>query len=234
MVRRPSSSAGVPGAAYPTSHIGRSHKVTEIEEHIDEGARLVTATGSGGVGKTRLAVEAFRQLRDAYDATAFVRLAEMSCEAGDDETVERICNALLADLRVANHQPDAQPLDVLIRYLRDQRVLLVLDNCEQVLNPVQELIDLLINAAPQLQIIATSRAWLQVHGERVVHVNPLPVPGKNADRIEAEDCASVQLLQDRAALAGRPLTAEDDWATIVRLVRWSDGIPLILESSQPS
>ncbi|MFB9686170.1 ATP-binding protein [Amycolatopsis plumensis] len=203
--------------------------MTEVEAYLDDGARLVTVTGSGGVGKTRLAAEVFRQRRDAYDMAAFVRLAEMSDEADDETTLERICNLLLADLRVSNHQPDAQPMDVLIGFLRDQRVLLVLDNCEQLLGCVQELVDLLMNQAPQLQIVATSRAWLQIHGARIVHLNPLRVPEEGADRVQAEECDAVRLLQDRAALAGRPLTADDDWSAIVRLVRWSDGIPLILE-----
>ncbi|MBE1493163.1 non-specific serine/threonine protein kinase [Amycolatopsis lexingtonensis] len=201
----------------------------EVEGYLDEGIPVVTMTGSGGVGKTRMAGEVFWRRRDSYDAAAFVRLAEMSDEAEGEPAIERICNLLLADLRVANHQPDAQPLDVLIGFLRDRRVLLVLDNCEQLLGPVQELVDLLINQAPQLQILATSRAWLQIHGARIVHINPLRVPEENADRAEAEDCDAVRLLQDRAALAGRPLTADDDWSVIVGLVRWSDGIPLILE-----
>ncbi|WIY05534.1 LuxR C-terminal-related transcriptional regulator [Amycolatopsis mongoliensis] len=200
-----------------------------MEGYLDEGTPLVTMTGSGGVGKTRMAGEVFWRRRDDYDAAAFVRLAEMSDEARGEPTIERICNLLLADLRVANHQPDAGPLDVLIGFLRDRRVLLVLDNCEQLLGPVQELVDLLINQAPQLQIIATSRAWLQIHGARIVHLNPLRIPEENAERAEAEECDAVRLLQDRAALAGRPLTAGDDWSVIVRLVRWSDGIPLILE-----
>ncbi|MET8848636.1 NB-ARC domain-containing protein [Amycolatopsis sp. NPDC004625] len=215
--------------AYPTVLVGQSRKVTEVESYIDNGARLVTVTGSGGVGKTRLAAEVFRQRRDAYDAAAFVRLAEMSDDADSETTLERICNLLLAVLRVANHQPDAQPLDVLIGFLRDQRVLLVLDNCEQLLACVQELVDLLINQTPQLQIVATSRAWLQIHGARIVHLNPLRVPEEDADRVQAEECDAVRLLQDRAALAGRPLTVDEDWSAIVRLVRWSDGIPLILE-----
>ncbi|MFJ9782503.1 ATP-binding protein [Amycolatopsis sp. NPDC101161] len=229
MARRPLPSAGIPGAAYSTTLIGQSHKVTEVEGYIDEGDPVVVVTGSGGVGKTRLAGEAFEQRRDAYDAAAFLRLEEISGEAGDEATVERICNLLLADLRVANHQPDARPLDVLIGFLCDRSVLLVLDNCEQLLKPVQELVDLLINRAPHLQIIATSRAWLEIHGARIVHLNPLRVPEEDAGRVEAEECDAVKLLQDRAALAGRPLTADDDWSAIVGLVRWSDGIPLILE-----
>ncbi|MEA5366235.1 LuxR C-terminal-related transcriptional regulator [Amycolatopsis sp., V23-08] len=229
MARRPSPGAGPPGAAYPTTFVGQLHKVTEVESYLDEGTPVVTMTGSGGVGKTRMAGEVFRRRRDRYDAAAFVRLAEMSDEADGEPTIGRICTLLLADLRVANHQPDAQPLDVLTGFLRDRRVLLVLDNCEHLLGPVQELVDLLINQASQLQIIATSRAWLQIHGARIVHLNPLRIPGENAGRAEAEECDAVRLLQDRAALAGRPLTAEDDWSVIVQLVRWSDGIPLILE-----
>jgi predicted ATPase/DNA-binding CsgD family transcriptional regulator len=229
MARRRSPGTGLPGVTYPTTLVGQSHKVTEVEGYLDEGTPLVTMTGSGGVGKTRMAGEVFWRRRDDYDAAAFVRLAEMSDEAQGEPTIERICNLLLADLRVANHQPDARPLDVLIGFLRDRRVLLVLDNCEQLLGPVQELVDLLINQAPQLQIIATSRAWLQIHGARIVHLNPLRIPEENADRAEAEECDAVRLLRDRAALTGRPLTADDDWSVIVRLVRWSDGIPLILE-----
>ncbi len=229
MARRPLTSAGIPGAAYPTTLIGQLQKVTEIEGYVDEGNPLVVVTGSGGAGKTRAAGEAFGHRCDAYDAAAFVRLAEISDEPGGETTVDRICNLLLADLRVANHQPDARPLDVLIEFLCDHSVLLVLDNCEHLLEPIQELVDLLINRAPQLQIIATSRAWLEIHGARIVHLNPLHVPDKNAGRVEAEECDAVKLLQDRAALAGRPLTADDDWSAIVGLVRWSDGIPLILE-----
>ncbi len=169
------------------------------------------------------------QMNEHYDASVFIRLAELGMHANTPKVLQRICNLLIAALRISHHQPNADPVDVLIEHIRDRRVLIVLDNCEQVLDAVAELVNRIITETATVQVIATSRAYLDVQGEHRVHLSPLSTPAEDADRAAAEHSDAVQLLADRATTVGRPLTEQDDWQAIVDLVRWSSGIPLVLE-----
>jgi predicted ATPase/DNA-binding CsgD family transcriptional regulator len=169
------------------------------------------------------------QMNEHYDASVFIRLAELGVHANTPHVLQRICNLLIAALRISHHQPDADLVDVLIEHARDRRVLIVLDNCEQVLDTVADLVNRIITETAMVQVIATSRAYLDVQGEHRMHLSPLSTPAEDAGRAAAERSDAVRLLADRAVTVGRPLTDQDDWTAIVDLVRWSAGVPLVLE-----
>jgi predicted ATPase/DNA-binding CsgD family transcriptional regulator len=226
-IRRP---AGQPPAGVQlTTFFGRSHELAEVCGRLNAGDRAVTLTGSPGVGKTRFAGEMLVHMNEHYEASVFIRLAELGVHADTLDAERRICNLLIAALRISHHQPNVDPLEVLIEHVRDRRVLIVLDNCEQVLDAVADLVNRIITETASVQVIATSRAYLDVQGEHRVHLGPLSTPAEDADRAAAERSDAVRLLADRATALGRPLTERDDWQAIVDLVRWSSGIPLILE-----
>jgi predicted ATPase/DNA-binding CsgD family transcriptional regulator len=228
--KRVRGSAGPPRAgAQLTAFLGRTDELAGVRERLDGDARMVTLTGSAGVGKTRLADELLVQMNEQYDSAVFIRLAEMGVRAATADLVNRICNLIIAELRISHHQPNAEPVDVLIGHVRDRRVLIVLDNCETVLDAVAELVDRLITETMMVHVVATSRAYLDIRGEQVVHLDPLSIPAEHADRTAAQACDAVRLLADRAVAVGRPLTEQDDWSAIVDLVRWSAGVPLVLE-----
>ncbi|MEV4055146.1 LuxR C-terminal-related transcriptional regulator [Amycolatopsis sp. NPDC049688] len=226
-IRRP---AGQPPAGVQlTTFFGRSRELAEVCERLNAGDRAVTLTGSPGVGKTRFAGELLVHMNEHYDASVFIRLAELGAHVDMLDTEQRICNLLIAALRISHHQPNVDPADVLIEHVRNRRVLIVLDNCEQVLDAAAEVVNRIITETVMVQVIATSRAYLDVQGEHRVHLGPLATPAEGADRAAAEHSDAVELLADRAAAAGRPLAERDDWQAIVDLVRWSSGIPLVLE-----
>jgi predicted ATPase/DNA-binding CsgD family transcriptional regulator len=223
-------SAGQPPAGVQlTTFFGRSRELAAVCERLNAGDRTVTLTGSPGVGKTRFAGEMLMHMNEHYEASVFVRLVELDVHANTSDVLRRICNLLIAALRISHHHPDADLVDVLIEHVRDRRVLIVLDNCEQVLDAVADLVNRIITETATVQVIATSRAYLDVQGEHRVHLGPLSIPAEHADRAVAQRSDAVRLLADRAVTVGRPLTEQDDWEAIVDLVRWSAGVPLVLE-----
>jgi predicted ATPase len=187
-------------------------------------ARLVTLTGPGGVGKTRLALVVAGGTVDRYpDGIVFVALAPVS---DSDLLVSTVAQAL--GLREAGGRPVRE---LVHDYLRDRRLLLVLDNFEHLLGAAPEVTGLLASC-PSLKALATSRAPLRLRGEQEYPVEPLPVP--RLDRIPAvEDVVSVpsvRLLVDRATESspGFALTKENA-AAIATICRRLDGLPLALE-----
>ncbi|MFC9969521.1 BTAD domain-containing putative transcriptional regulator [Spirillospora sp. NPDC127200] len=208
--------AGRPPTNLPaqvTSLIGRDRALDELDRLLD-GARLVTLTGPGGVGKTRLSVAAAsRFVPRLPDGVWLVELAGLG--PGDD-----VAQAVAAALGVRDDAPGAasSPAARLAAALRDRRPLLVLDNCEHVVGPVADLVDLLLRAVPGLRVLATSREPLDVAGETVVPVEPLP----NAD--------AVRLFTERArAAAPGVVLDEESRAAVAEICRRLDGIPLALE-----
>ncbi|MEU6824046.1 BTAD domain-containing putative transcriptional regulator [Streptomyces atriruber] len=211
-----------------TPLIGRTQAVAEVGELLAAG-RLVTLTGPGGVGKTRLALEAAARSTesDASAAADDVRLVELAALHGDSSRAD-LAVAVSTALGLRDDTPPGSPgathpttpLDRLTAALRDRRTLLVLDNCEQVVEEAAALADALLRAAPGLRVLATSQEPLGLTGETVFLVEPLPA----AD--------AVQLFAARAAAAapGFTLTAGgDDEAAVAEICRRLDGIPLALE-----
>ena len=199
-----------------TSFVGRRHELADVRRLLASG-RLVTLTGVGGVGKTRLALRAAADARRAFpDGVWFVPLAELRDPALLAQTIATTLGL-----------PDQAGAHVsgLAEYLDEQRVLLVMDNCEHVLDACAVLIAKLLSATSSVRVLATSRQLLRADGEQVLVVPPLPVPSDGEPAVEA-----VTLFAERAAAVAPGFTIDaSNRDTIVRICRRLDGIPLALE-----
>ncbi|MEU1286930.1 LuxR C-terminal-related transcriptional regulator [Kitasatospora sp. NPDC005856] len=217
--------AGLGGELTPL--IGRRAETARIARLLS-GARLVTLSGTGGVGKTRLALRvAAEAARSAFPDGVYV------AELADLRDPELLAPSVLGTLDVADPgRPGADAAAVLAARLRERRALLVLDNCEHLIDACARLTDALLRAAPGLRVLATSRQPLGIAGEQVFPVEPLPVPDADAGhglRVLSGNPA-VALFVDRAAavLPGFALTASDA-AVVAELVRRLDGLPFAIE-----
>jgi predicted ATPase/DNA-binding CsgD family transcriptional regulator len=214
-----------PDAALPyevSSFVGRNEETTALVGRLREGARLVTLVGIGGVGKTRLATHVAAEVQADYPAGAcFVSLASVSRA---DELGLILLNTL--GLR---EQPRVAAIDTVCSALRDLPLLLVLDNCEHVVEASAELVDELLRRCARLQVLATSREVLSVTGEIVSRVWPLAVP---ADQPSVDALASdaVTLFVERSAAVQPTFVLDADAAArIGRICRLLEGIPLAIE-----
>src|SRR5688572_23656957 len=152
-----------------TSFVGRRREVAEAKRVLSA-SRLVTLTGGGGVGKTRLALRVAAQVRRAFDAGVWL------VELGQLQESSLVVHSVAAALGLREQSGDP-PLVRLTDYLADRRLLLVLDNCEHLVDAVAKLVDGLLRSCPQLRVLATSREQLGVTGEFTLPVPPLSVPG---------------------------------------------------------
>jgi predicted ATPase/DNA-binding SARP family transcriptional activator len=208
-----------------TTFVGRDTEVTQVLKNLGS-ARLVTLTGPGGVGKTRLATEVSGRLAGG---AWFVELAPVTDPA---DVAFAVLDTLGIRERVISRRtgdPGAGPLDRLAEALADRDEVVVLDNCEHVIDAAAELAGRTLAACPRVRILATSRQPLRIDGETLCPVPPLPVPPPfPAEGSEAY--ASVRLLRDRA-VAVRPdfeLHA-DNAGAVARICRMLDGMPLAIE-----
>ncbi|GAA3442752.1 ATP-binding protein [Planomonospora venezuelensis] len=222
MARPPRRSGNLP--AETTSFIGRRRELAAVRRRLAE-ARLVSLVGPGGVGKTRLALRAAGDLGRGFPGGAWlVELAEVrdSALVGD-----AVMTAL--DLRT---RTAAEPSAVLAAYLRDKRLLLVVDNCEHLLAATARLVTEVMRAAPGVRVIATSREPLSAPGEHVVPVPPLdpPAPHARPPLAELRRNEAVTLFTERAAASSGAfeLTAANQ-AAVAGLCRRLDGLPLAIE-----
>ena len=166
MARPARRSGNLPAEA--TSFVGRRSELAEVRNKLTE-ARLVSLVGPGGVGKTRLAIRAATDLGRAFRDGAW--LAELA-EVSEPDLVDGVVLAAL-DLR---DQAATEPRALLLSYLRDKELLLVVDNCEHLLEAAARLVTGLLRAAPGVRVVATSREPLSAAGEHVVPVPPLELP----------------------------------------------------------
>lgn len=203
-----------------TSFIGRKAELEEVRRLID-GHRLVTLTGPGGVGKTRLAVRVATGARDAFaDGVRFVGLSGLT-----EPTLlaQSVCDALGVD---DGGEPAAARL---ADHLADRSLLLVLDTCEHLVDECAMLAEALLAAAPGLRVLATSRQPLDVMGECAFPVAPLARP-RTAAGPDGEECDSVKLFAERAAASVQGWTlTHGDRDAVMRLCDRLDGIPLAIE-----
>ncbi|MEW2501038.1 BTAD domain-containing putative transcriptional regulator [Amycolatopsis sp. NPDC047767] len=210
-----------------TSFVGRDADVAQVVKLVAE-YRLTTLTGPGGAGKTRLATETARTLLDRTPGDVwFVALAPVA----DADVAQAVLSALgLREQGQLGLVAGGTAADRAVSVLRDRDVLLVLDNCEHVVDAAAELADRLLGECPRLRILATSREPLAVTGEALWPVAPLALPPEGASVTEAMSCASVRLLADRAA-AVRPgfEVAEATVEAVTRICRALDGMPLAVE-----
>lgn len=207
-----------------TSFIGREKEIEEIKQAIAE-HRLVTLTGVGGTGKTRLALQVAADLLDHFpDGVWFVELAPIT-------NPELIPQTILSAFGISD-QAGLTPLQLLRDYLRDKNLLLVLDNCEHLIAASATLTDKLLNHARSLNILATSREALGIKGEMSWHVPSLSLPDvKHLPSIEGlSQYEAVSLFIDRAILAQPHFTVTKDNAPAIAQICFRlDGIPLAIE-----
>lgn len=204
-----------------TSFIGREHELRAIIQQLqDPACRLLTLAGPGGVGKTRLALEAARQLNAAFDhGTCFVSLVGTGAV---DHIIPAIADGLgftfsgITELKVQ-----------LFNHLKEKQILLVLDNLEHLLNGVH-LLDELLEGTPGVKILATSREQLNLRAEWTFEVQGLPVP--STDVKDAESNSAVALFLQRARQIKLDFTPTDsELASILHICRLVEGLPLGLE-----
>ncbi len=203
-----------------TSFVGRDGELRQVADLLGR-SRLVTLTGPGGTGKTRLAVEAAAA---ETGPVAFVELAPHS----DADVAGAVLAAL--GLRESSRGGPQDPAERLISALRDRSVLLVLDNCEHVVDVAARLAARLLAACPGLRVLATSREPLGITGEQLAPVPRLAVPPPGTPAAEALAYPSVRLFADRAAASDPAFVLDDDTVGDVQhLCAALDGLPLALE-----
>jgi predicted ATPase/DNA-binding SARP family transcriptional activator/tetratricopeptide (TPR) repeat protein len=215
----------VPGwlPAETTSFIGRESELATISELLGL-SRLLTLTGPSGSGKTRLAIRAAALGSGRHpDGVWLVELAPV--------TGAHLVTAVVASALGLRDEPDRPLADTIAAHLRDSQALLIIDNCEHVLDAAADLISVLLRHCPRLQILATSQSRLNVTGEAAWPVPPLTVPlPAEEDPLALAGAESVRLLCDRAGLARPGFSLDAGNAAAVReICRRLDGIPLALE-----
>lgn len=223
-------SAEAPGApertgnlpAEVTRFVGRRRELAEVRLGLAR-SRLVTLCGVAGVGKTRLALRAAAAARRSF--ADGVWLVELSALREPQLLARSVAEALgLPDLAAGD------PVDLLAKHLADRQLLVVLDTCEHLIEPCAMLAEVLLQAAPKLWILTTSREPLEVMGEHTLLVPPLETPRPDGPDGPVADCDSMTLFADRAEAItpGFRITAANQRA-VARLCRGLDGIPLAIE-----
>jgi predicted ATPase/serine/threonine protein kinase len=205
----------------PVTHfVGRERQIAEVRDWLTR-SRLVTLAGPGGIGKTRLALEVAERVLDDYeDGVWLVALGALTDPA--------LATHAVASALGVREQGGRLEFEALQAWLREKRLLLVLDNCEHLVEACAGLAQALLEACPGLQLLATSREALGVVGEAVWSVPTLGVPAAGA--ADALDCESVRLFLDRAALAKPDFEATaSSKLTIAAVCRRLEGIPLAIE-----
>jgi predicted ATPase/class 3 adenylate cyclase len=205
-----------------TSFVGRDDDVARVVELL-ENSRLVTLAGTGGVGKTRLAVQVAAEMLPRFAAGAWM------CELAAADDADAMAQVVAAALGCVQH-PGLSLSASIVQYLKSRELLLVLDNCEHLLDDAGEFADAVVQACPKVTVLATSREALDVPGEHVVRVRSLATPKPSREDPDVLDIASVRLFRDRAGDAGAELTWDArQWAAVAEICRRVDGIPLAIE-----
>ena len=206
-----------------TSFVGREIELSEVRALVPA-SRLVTLTGAGGSGKTRLSLQVAGELLDAW--ADGVWLVELAAVTGQDAVPAAIAGALGIPA-----QPGQPVLDTLADALGPQDMLIVVDNCEHLIGGCAKTAETILQSCPQVHLIATSREPLGIGGERLYRVPPLSLPELgDADDAAARSCDAVALLADRAGAHGVSLDLTSRAiALALSVCRRLDGMPLAIE-----
>ena len=219
-----------------TSFVGKDADVAAVRELIAE-HRLTTLIGPGGSGKTRLATETARTLLGDLPDGAW--LAELAAIRADGDIAQPALAGLGLRDALLGGAPNAEPTDRLIAAIREREMLLILDNCEHVIEAAAAFAHRVLGECRRLRILATSREPLGITGEALWLVEPLALPEGDASPGEIESSPAVQLLRDRAGAVRRDLAAPYQLdgrtlSTMVRVCRTLDGMPLAIELAAAS
>ncbi len=223
--REPTAEPAIVSSSLPrplTRLFGREQELRELGALMaDPDVRLVTLTGPGGVGKTRLLLELAARHELGYsDGAAFVRLEQVTDPA--------LVAAEIASAVAHRDQTDAPTADALPNYLRDRELLLVIDNFEHLM-PAAILPAELLGAAPRLRVLVSSRTPLRIRGEQVFEVDPLELPANETEQ-EVTDSPAVQMFLQCALASNRNLAVDASFTrTVARICRALDGLPLAIE-----
>jgi predicted ATPase/class 3 adenylate cyclase len=205
-----------------TSFVGRDDDVADVIEALGQ-SRVVTLIGVGGVGKTRLAVQTAAEVLPRYRDGVWL------CELGPLSDPGQVPD-VVADALGVQQRPGQSLAESLVVALRSKELLVVLDNCEHLLDAAARLVAAMVGSCPGVTVLATGREGLGVRGERMMMVRSLPLPSERAtiDEILAAD--AVTLFTERAEQSGGALELDADTvSTVAQLCRRLDGIPLALE-----
>ena len=223
-IEAPDAPAGAPPPAQLTSFIGRERE-TETVQDLLGGTRLLTLTGAGGSGKTRLALEVASRVSAEYpDGVAWVELASL----GNPELVPHH----VADALRVRRDGIRSAADALLEALRDREMLLVLDNCEHLVEACARLVEALLRGCPKLRVMTTSREALGVGGERawLVPALTLPEADRPVTRAAALTSEAIRLFVERSQAVRPSFELTDETAAAVaQICRRLDGLPLAIE-----
>jgi len=216
----PQQKTNLPAAL--TSLIGREKELADIMGLLER-HRLVTLVGTGGVGKTRLSIKVGEhQISSFRDGVWLVELAPLT----DPNLIEQTINSALG-IPLTGAIP---VIEIIINYLRSRTALLILDNCEHLLDASAQLTDILLKNCPQLKILVTSREAMGIMGEATYIVPALTLPNENEIMDTFRDFGSVRLFEERAQLAKFDFSLTMENASFVaQICHRLDGIPLALE-----
>jgi predicted ATPase/class 3 adenylate cyclase len=205
-----------------TSFLGRERELDEVIAAL-KSTRLVTLLGMGGLGKTRLSLQVAVELLAEYpDGAWFLDLSPLREPSLVVEEAARLLQV--------QAEPGRPLLQTLCAQVRERRLLLVIDNCEHLIAPAAALAHALLQAAPDVRLLASSREALRVPGERTFPVLPLPLPGAGTDRAALRQSTAVRLFVERAQSHRPDFAVPDEVAAqVAELVTRLEGIPLALE-----
>jgi predicted ATPase/class 3 adenylate cyclase len=205
-----------------TNFIGREDEAKTVAELIGD-HRLLTLTGVGGVGKTRLAVQVAAEMLPEFDDGAW--LCELAAAEDEDALVDVVATTLAARPRSG-----MSLLESVVEFIRNKHLLLVVDNCEHLIDAAGDLVDAVLAGCPSTRVLATSREGLGIPGEKLLALRSLTTPTRGADFAAIASADAVRLFLDRAELASSGFALDQSNAqAVLEICRRLDGIPLAIE-----